>query len=39
MSILGEFARQIILVVFYVAIIIAAIKLSIALRKKKNHQN
>lgn len=39
MSIVGEFIRQIILVIFYCAIIFAAVKLAISIRKKKNEKN
>lgn len=35
-AILGEFARQIILVVFYVIVIIIAVRLGVMFAKKKN---
>lgn len=35
-AILGEFARQIILVIFYVILIIVAVRLGIMFAKKKN---
>ena len=35
-AILGEFARQIILVFFYVIVIIVAVRLGIMFTKKKN---
>lgn len=37
-SIGTEFARQIILVIFYVILIVAAVRLGISLRKKKNDE-
>ena len=35
MSILGEFLKQIILVIFFLAVIISAVKLGISMAKKK----
>ena len=39
MSIAFEFIKQIILVVFYLAIIILAVRLGISMAKKKNLKN
>ena len=36
MSIFGEFLKQIILVIFYLALIVLAVKLGISMVKKKN---
>lgn len=39
MSIVAEFAKQIILVIFYLALIIIAVRLGIMMAKKKNLKN
>ena len=39
MIIAGEFIKQIILVVFYIAVLVLAVKLGISFAKKKNLKN
>lgn len=39
MVIVGEFIKQIILVVFYIVVLIFAVKLGISFAKKKNLKN
>ncbi len=39
MSILGEFLKQVIVAIFFLIVIICAVKLGIAMAKKKNAKN